>query len=100
MCSAMPPEWIKSSLEEVAAYLPFTLRMPRRVFSLTLFSLLVFAAGRVAHAAPEVKDSEKDLRRAEAVLSKLRRLEEASAPAFVKAARELYPGLFPKVSAL
>ena len=74
--------------------------MPRRVFSLTLFSLLVFAAGHVAQAAPEVKDSEKDLRRAEAVLSKLRRLEGASAPAFVKAARELYPGLFLKVSAL
>ncbi|HEX8148549.1 MAG TPA: hypothetical protein VF591_15320 [Pyrinomonadaceae bacterium] len=44
------------------------------------------------------------MKRAESVLSKLRRLEEASATAdrdaFVKAARKLYPGLFPKVSAL
>lgn len=81
-------------------YLPFTLRMPRSAFSLTLLSLLVFAAGGTAHAAPEVKDSKKDLQRAEAVLSKLRRLEDASAPAFAEAARKLYPGLFSKVSAL
>jgi hypothetical protein len=74
--------------------------MPRRAFSLTLLCLLVFAAGHAAHAAPEVKDSKKDLRRAGAVLSKLRRLEDASAPAFVGAARKLYPGLFSKVSAL
>ena len=82
------------------AYLPFTLRMPRRAYSLTFLSLLVFAGGGAARAAPEVKDSKKDLKRAEAVLSKLRRLEDASAPAFVRAARELYPGLFSKVSAL
>jgi hypothetical protein len=78
--------------------------MPRRKFSLTLLCLLVFAAGTAAHAAPEVKESKKDLQRAEAVLSKLRRLEEASASAgqagFVKAARKLYPELFSKVSAL
>jgi hypothetical protein len=40
------------------------------------------------------------LKRAEAVLSKLRRLEDASAPAFAEAARKLYPALFSKVSAL
>ncbi|HEX8187906.1 MAG TPA: hypothetical protein VF586_06135 [Pyrinomonadaceae bacterium] len=44
------------------------------------------------------------MKRAESVLSKLRRLEGSSATAdrdaFVKAARKLYPGLFPKVSAL
>ncbi|MBV9926279.1 MAG: hypothetical protein JOZ96_14760 [Acidobacteria bacterium] len=44
------------------------------------------------------------MKRADAVLSKLRRLEESSATpdpaAFVKAARELHPGLFSKVSAL
>ena len=78
--------------------------MPRRAFSLTLLCLLVFAAGDAAHAAPGVKDSKKDLKRAKSVLSKLRRLEEASAPAgreaFVKAARKLYPELFSKVSAL
>jgi hypothetical protein len=75
--------------------------MPRRAFSLTLLCLLVFAGRGAAH---EVKESEKDLKRAESVLSKLRRLEEASATAdpntFVKAARKLYPGLFSKVSAL
>lgn len=74
--------------------------MPRRAFPLTLLSLLVFAGGGAAHAAPEVKESKKDLQRAEAVLSKLRRLEGASTSGFVKAARELYPGLFSKVSAL
>ena len=90
--------------EEVAAYLPFTLRMPRRAFSLTLFSLLVFAGGGAASAAPGVKESKKDLQRAESVLSKLRRLGDASATpdpgAFVKAARGLYPELFPEVAAL
>jgi hypothetical protein len=44
------------------------------------------------------------LKRAEAVLSKLRRLGDASASgdegAFARAARKLYPGLFSKVSAL
>ena len=89
--------------EEVASYLPFTLRMPRRAFSLTLLSLLVFAGG-AAQAAPAVKESKKDLQRAESVLSRLRRLGEISATAdpatFIKAARKLYPGLFSKVSAL
>jgi hypothetical protein len=44
------------------------------------------------------------LKRAEAVIYRLRRLEEASATAdreaFAKAARKLYPGLFSKVAAL
>lgn len=78
--------------------------MPRRAFSLTLFSLLVFAAGGAARAANEVQESKKNLKRAESVLSKLRRLEEASATAdpntFNKAARKLYPEIFSKVSAL
>jgi hypothetical protein len=78
--------------------------MPRRTFSLTLLCLLVFAGGGAAHAAPDGKESKKDLRKAEAVLSKLRRLEEASASsvqeAFDRAARKLYPELFSKVSAL
>lgn len=78
--------------------------MPRRVFSLTLLCLLVFATGLAAHAAPNVKDSKKDLKRAESILSKLRRLEDASAATgqegFVKAARKLYPELFSKLSAL
>ncbi len=78
--------------------------MPRRTFSLTLLCLFVFASGHAAHAAPGVKDSKKDLKRAEAVLSKLRRLGDASASAdknaFAKAARELYPDLFSKAAAL
>lgn len=93
-----------SRFGEVAPDLPFTLRMPRRVFSLTLLCLLVFAGGGAARGAPEVKESKKDLKRAESVLSGLGRLEEASAAAdpeaFVRAARKLYPGLFSKVSAL
>jgi len=78
--------------------------MPRRAFSLTLLSLLVFAGGVSAHATSEVKESKKDLERAEGVLSKLRRLEEASATAdpdaFIETARKLYPELFSKVAAL
>lgn len=82
--------------------------MPRRAFSLALLCLLVFAAGVTAHAAPgfkdPAKDLKKDLKRAEAVISKLRRLEQASATAgesaFVKAARGLYPELFSKAAAL
>ena len=78
--------------------------MPLRTFSLTLLCLLVFASGHAAHAAPGVKDSKKDLKRAEAVLSKLRRLGDASASAdgnaFARAARELYPELFVKAAAL
>ena len=78
--------------------------MPRRTFSLILLCLLVFAGGGAAHAAPDGKESKKDLKKAEAVLSKLRRLEEASASsvqeAFDRAARKLYPELFSKVSSL
>jgi hypothetical protein len=78
--------------------------MPRRAFPLTLLSLLVFAWGGAARAAPEVKESKKDLKRAESILSKLRRLEETSATAdpdaFIKRARKLYPELFSKVAAL
>lgn len=74
--------------------------MPRAGVLLTLLCLLVSAG----HAAPVGKDVKKDLERAESVLSKLRRLEEASASSdrntFVKAARGLYPELFSKVSAL
>ena len=84
--------------------MPFTQRMPRRAFSLTLLSLLVFAGGGDARATSEVKESKKDLKRAEAVLSKLRRLEETAATAdpdaFIKTARKLYPELFSKVAAL
>jgi hypothetical protein len=61
----------------------------------------VFAARTSAH---ERAPDGKELKRAEAVLSKLRRLEAASASArsgdFGKVARRLYPGLFAAVSKL
>jgi hypothetical protein len=89
-----------SGFKEAATDLAFTPRMPRAGVLLTLSCLLVFAE-QSAHAAPGSKDVQKDLKRAEAVLSKLRRLEEADAQeGFVKAARKLYPELFVKVSAL
>lgn len=80
--------------------------MPRRAVPLTLLCLLVFAGGGDVLAAPADKESKKDLKRAESILSKLRRLGDASATetadpnTFVKAARKLYPELFSKVSEL
>jgi hypothetical protein len=79
--------------------------MPRKVLLLTLLCLLVFAPGGDARAARvERTPRAKDLKRAEAVLSKLRRLEEAaSSPeqgALRKAASKVYPGLFASVSKL
>ncbi|HEX6184379.1 MAG TPA: hypothetical protein VFZ44_10905 [Pyrinomonadaceae bacterium] len=75
--------------------------MPRRLALLTLLCLPVFAAQASAH---ERAPGGKELEKAEAVLSKLRRLEAAAAPdapgAFEKAARKLYPGLFESVSEL
>lgn len=86
---------------EVVAYLAFTLRMPRRIALLTLLCLPVFAAQASAH---ERAPDGKELRQAEAVLFKLRRLEAAAASeahgAFEEAARKLYPGLFESVSKL
>ena len=74
--------------------------MPRKVLPLTLFCLLVFAGAARAAPAPRAKD----LKRAEAVVSKLRRLEEAAASrepgALRKAASKVYPGIFSSVSKL
>jgi hypothetical protein len=76
--------------------------MPRKVLPLTLLCLFVFAAGREARV--EGAPRAKDLKRAEAVLSKLRKLEEATASSepvvLRKAASKLYPGLFTTVSKL
>lgn len=79
--------------------------MPRKVLLLTLLCLLVFASGRDARAeGVERTPRAKDLKRAEAVLSKLRRLEEAARSpeqgALRKAASKIYPGLFASVSKL
>jgi hypothetical protein len=75
--------------------------MPRRIALLTLLSLHVFAAQAPAQ---ERAPGGKELGKAEAVLSRLRRLEAAAASethgAFGKAARKLYPGLFESVSKL
>jgi hypothetical protein len=69
--------------------------------SLILLCLLV-SAGRAAPVDKGSKFDGKDLKKAESVVSKLRRLEESSSDAriFERAARKLYPGLFSKVSAL
>lgn len=79
--------------------------MPRKVLLLTLLCLLVFASGRDARAErAERTPRAKDLKRAEVVLSKLRRLEEAARSpeqcALRKAASKVYPGLFASVSKL
>lgn len=72
--------------------------MPPKLLLLTLFFLFFFAGD--VRAAPRAKD----LKRAEAVLSKLRRLEDAAASrepgALRRAASKVYPGLFSTVSKL
>ncbi|HVF45346.1 MAG TPA: hypothetical protein VM936_20130 [Pyrinomonadaceae bacterium] len=73
--------------------------MPRKVLPLTLLCLSVFASAAESRAA-----GAKDLRRAEVLVSKIKRLEEASASrergALRKAASKVYPGLFSSVSKL
>lgn len=73
--------------------------MPRKVLPLTLLCLSVFAPVAEARAA-----NAKDLKRAEVLISKLKRLEEAAASrepgALRKAASKVYPGIFSSVSKL
>jgi hypothetical protein len=73
--------------------------MPRKVLPLTLLCLSVFASVAEARAT-----NAKDLKRAEVLISKLKRLEEAAASrepgALRKAASKVYPGLFSSVSKL
>jgi len=74
--------------------------MPRlKILSLTLFCLLVYG-GRAVLAA----NGDKDARRAETVVAKLRLLDAADASgdagAYRKAAGKLFPGLFVSVSEL
>ncbi|MDT5296106.1 MAG: hypothetical protein QOJ76_2986, partial [Acidobacteriota bacterium] len=91
--------------EEVAADLAFLPHMPRRIVLLTLLCLLV-STGNAAQASPKTRaPGGKDLKRAESLISKLQRLEEAAAePAdsdvFGRAAARLYPGLFESVAKL
>jgi len=69
------------------------------VLPLTLLCLFVFAPRADARAA-----NAKDLKRADAVVSKLKRLEEAAASrepgALRRAASKVYPGIFSSVSKL
>jgi hypothetical protein len=76
--------------------------MPRRIPLLTLLCLLVFAGGASRVSARGRVPGVKELKKAEALLSKLRGLEEAASDpgSFVKAARKLYPGLYAQVSGL
>ncbi|HEV7889643.1 MAG TPA: hypothetical protein VGP08_03340 [Pyrinomonadaceae bacterium] len=73
--------------------------MPRKVLLLTLLFLSVFASGVEVRAA-----NAKELKRAEALVSKLKRLEEAAASretgALRRVASKVYPGLFSSVSKL
>lgn len=73
--------------------------MPRKVLPLTLLCLSVFVPGADARAA-----NAKDLKSAEVIILKLKRLEEAAASrepgALRKAASKVYPGLFSSVSKL
>lgn len=67
---------------------------------LAFLCLLVFATTASAESAPR----DKDLKRAETVVAKLRRLEEAAATkyfdAYRKTAKKIYPGLFARVADL
>jgi hypothetical protein len=69
-----------------------------------LFCLLAFAGRAFCAAAPGPASTDKNLRKAEAVLAKLSRLEEAAAArdseAFAAAVKKLYPGLFVAVAGL
>jgi len=86
----------------VAADFAFTFRMPRRIAPLSLLCLLVFAGGAARTSAQGRAHGGKELKKAEALLSNLRRLGEAAdAPgSFQKTAGKLYPGLYAKVSGL
>jgi hypothetical protein len=87
--------------KEVPVDLTFILTMPLlRLFSLAFLCVIAFAGSASADAATH----DKDLKRAEAVVAKLRRLEEAAATkefgAYRKAAQEIYPSLFASVADL
>ena len=93
---------MKFQFGEAGDHFAFTFGMPRRVALLTLLCLLVFSGGAARASAQGHKPGSKDLKKAEALLSKLRGLEEAASDpgSFARAARKLYPGLYAKVSGL
>jgi hypothetical protein len=93
--------------KEVVGHLVFIHGMPRWIALLTFLCLLVFAPPSIAQASTREQQRApdgKELKRADAILSKLRRIEEAAeeeeAGAFKKVAGKLYPGLYASVSAL
>jgi hypothetical protein len=75
-----------------------------RLVTLTFFCALVFACGAANAASADSTPHGKDLKHADSVIAKLRRLEEAAAAedsgAFRKAAEKIYPGLFASVADL
>jgi hypothetical protein len=94
-----------TSFKEVSVDLTFILNMPLlRPFTLTFFCVIVFASGAANAAGSESATHEKNLKRAEAVVAKLRRLEEAAAAqdfgAYRKAAEKIYPDLFASIADL
>ena len=80
--------------------------MPRpRVLLLVSFCALLLTRGAAQAAQPEAGSRDRDLKRAEAVLDKLRRLDSAAGSApdlrpFRAAADGLYPGILVQVSEL
>ncbi|HEX3559111.1 MAG TPA: hypothetical protein VHU19_07900 [Pyrinomonadaceae bacterium] len=79
--------------------------MPRfKLTALALLCLLAFAVNAARAATPGPAPGDKDLKKAEAVLSKLLRLEESAAArgsdAFDGVAKKIYPGLFVAVAEL
>lgn len=74
-----------------------------KTFLLAFLCLLVFACGAANAASADSPSSDEDLKRAESIIAKLRRLEEAAAVdsgAYRKAAKKIYPGLFASVADL
>ncbi|MBC7932591.1 MAG: hypothetical protein H7Z38_18685 [Rubrivivax sp.] len=74
-----------------------------KIVLLAFLCLIVFAGDAASAASFESVPRDKDLKRAESVVAKLLRLEEAAAAdfgAYLKAAEKIYPGLFASVADL
>ena len=93
-----------TNFKEISADLTFIPHMP--LLKPVLFAflcLLAFAGGAANAASYDSAPRDKDLKRADSVIAKLRRLEEAAVAdsgAYRKAAEKIYPGLFASVADL
>jgi hypothetical protein len=92
-------------VKEVPVDFTFILNMPLlRLILIAFFCVIVFAGGVANAANADSATHDKDLKRADAVVAKLLRLEEAAAAeypgAYHKAAEKIYPGLFVSVADL